>query len=209
MKKLILIVITSLLLGTTAWSQSPNNPNKPNVKSVSNKGTLLFDETSVNFGKVDENDGELMKAFEYRNISNFPVKILSVESGCGCTIAEYDKNPIASQKEGAITIKFDPKNRPGDFDRTITIRTDGQPEYIYLHMYGSVTNSRMEYLSSFPIIQGNMRLTTNKVNFTLTDKKKRFSCGNVVKQLKKDDFHNKCENASIYQSCNTKTHVDA
>lgn len=185
MKKLTLIVLSSLLLGTTAWSQSPNNPNKPNVKSVSNKGTLLFDETSVNFGKVDENDGELMKAFEYRNISNFPVKILSVESGCGCTIAEYDKNPIASQKEGAITIKFDPKNRPGDFDRTITIRTDGQPEYIYLHMYGSVTNSRMEYLSSFPIIQGNMRLTTNKVNFTLTDKKRDSAVVTLLNNSKK------------------------
>lgn len=182
MKRITLIAISMLVLGANVRSQSPS---KPNTKSISNKGTLLFDETSVNFGKVDEDDGELMKAFEYRNISNFPVKILSVESGCGCTIAEYDKNPILSQKEGAITIKFDPKNRPGDFDRTITIRTDGQPEYIYLHLYGSVTNSRMEYISSFPIVQGNMRLTTNKVNFSLTDKKRDSAVVTLLNNSKK------------------------
>ncbi|MFN5026258.1 MAG: DUF1573 domain-containing protein [Bacteroidota bacterium] len=135
------------------------------AKKPDDKGTLFFDLTNHNFGKINESDGKVKHVFKYRNIGQFPVTILSVDPGCGCTAAEFKKTPIAQGEQGGITIEFDPQNRLGGMDRTIVVRTDGKPEFTYLSISGEVINPRSEYLALFPSVQGNVRFSDYNINF--------------------------------------------
>lgn len=135
------------------------------AKKADDKGTLFFDLTNHNFGKINESDGKVKHVFQYRNIGLFPVTIIAVDPGCGCTAAEFKKTPIAPGEQGGITIEFDPQNRLGGMDRTIVVRTDGKPEFTYLTISGEVINPRSEYLSLFPSVQGNVRFSDYNINF--------------------------------------------
>ena len=45
----------------------------------------------------------------------------SVVPGCGCTVADYPKEPIAPGKEADITASFDSKGREGQQHKEITV----------------------------------------------------------------------------------------
>jgi hypothetical protein len=140
---------------------------KKNQQGISrdSKGTLFFEETKLDFGKINETDGKVTKNFEYRNVSNFPVKIIAVETGCGCTVSDFNKAEIQPREMGVLKISFDPLNRVGKLDKNIAVRTNGMPEYIYLNIFGEVTNPKTEKLALYPAVQGNTRFNTYNVNF--------------------------------------------
>jgi hypothetical protein len=47
--------------------------------------------------------------------------IEKVQPGCGCTVADYPKEPIAPGQEGEIRAEFDTKGREGVQKKNITV----------------------------------------------------------------------------------------
>jgi hypothetical protein len=62
--------------------------------------------------------------FVFKNAGNYPVKILSVKSNCGCTTAKLDKTEYQPGESGKITATFTIGQRVGFQQKDIIVRTD-------------------------------------------------------------------------------------
>ncbi len=80
--------------------------------------------------------------FRFRNTGKKPLFIISAEPGCGCTVADYPKKPIAPGDEGCITAAYNVTNGTiGEFRKNIhvTTNTTGTQSH-YIYFYGSIKN---------------------------------------------------------------------
>ena len=52
--------------------------------------------------------------------------VLTASASCGCTRPEYPKKPIAPGKSGKIKVTYLPEGRPGEFTKTVTVKTNAK-----------------------------------------------------------------------------------
>jgi hypothetical protein len=92
--------------------------------------TIQWIDSVKNLGKINEGQ-KLEIAFRFKNTGNKPLVIESVRPGCGCTVAEYPKKPIAPGSEGEITGSFDSHGRQGiqNKDIFVTANTAGSQNH--------------------------------------------------------------------------------
>lgn len=99
---------------------------------------LIFREKVYDFGEVMEAKGSADHEFVFTNGSGRPVKILKVTTSCGCTTPGWSKEPVMPGKTGFVKASFDPKGRPGFFNKTLTILTDLDANPVVLQIKGTV-----------------------------------------------------------------------
>lgn len=148
---------TSIFLSLAILWAFQSVAQKPAVKSAA--GTAFFEQTSFNFGMINEQNGNVKARFVFKNIGRKPLLIKNVESPCGCTVPMWPKEPVQPGESGAIDAEFEPLNRVGEFSKTLTVVTDGDPTYVYLNIKGEVYSEKIEIRQSFPFKQGNMRFS--------------------------------------------------
>ena len=93
------------------------------VKDSSQFTTIEWTETQKNFGKVTEGQ-KVEVAFHFKNTGDKPLVIENVHPGCGCTVAETPKEPIAPGKEGVIKGAFDSNGRVGMQHKSIYVEAN-------------------------------------------------------------------------------------
>lgn len=107
MKKIILIPFLFFSLFTLVLGQAK----------------LAFNDDVHDFGTFDE--GEIMDfEFEFTNTGTEELTIKSVRASCGCTTPFWTKEAIAAGEKGSIKVRYNSKNRPGNFHKTITISSN-------------------------------------------------------------------------------------
>ncbi|MCJ7448479.1 MAG: DUF1573 domain-containing protein [Bacteroidales bacterium] len=118
------------------------------------------------FGKFREEDGVQSFDFFVTNSGNSPLVIQNIVTSCGCTTPEWTKQPIPAGGKGKITAKYDPKNRPGAFQKTLSVYTNSKPEVVVLVIKGEVIprEKTVEELYIFPV--GPVRFESNHLAFT-------------------------------------------
>ena len=96
-----------------------NNADQPaNATTVSSAAgsdtssltTIQWIDSIKNLGRITEGQ-KLQISFRFKNTGTKPLIIQSVRPGCGCTVADYPKEPIAPGGEGEITGSFDSQGR--------------------------------------------------------------------------------------------------
>ncbi|MBL7808621.1 MAG: DUF1573 domain-containing protein [Saprospiraceae bacterium] len=96
--------------------------------------TLKSVDNSQNAGKVEWTDRQVTtgsvpfgapvtREFRFKNISSENLLILQVKSSCHCTVAEWDRNPVAPGQTGVIKISYDGQ-KEGDFYRIVSVITN-------------------------------------------------------------------------------------
>ncbi len=101
---------------------------------------IKFDKVSHNFGSFSESTPSQKCTFTFTNVGDQPLVINQAVASCGCTVPSYPKSPIAAGQKGTITITYNGKGKfPGHFKKTVTIRTNGQPELTRLYVEGNMT----------------------------------------------------------------------
>ena len=63
---------------------------------------------------------------------------MDATASCGCTRPEYPTKPIKPGKKGKVKVTYNPAGRPGEFRKTIKVRTNGKPKKITLSIDGCV-----------------------------------------------------------------------
>ncbi len=118
------------------------------------------------FGKFKEEAGRQKFDFVVMNTGNQPLVIQNIVASCGCTTPEWTKSPIPPKGSGAITAIYDPANRPGQFNKTLSVYTNAKPEVVVLSIKGDVIprEKTMEELFTFPV--GAVRFESNHLAFT-------------------------------------------
>jgi len=101
---------------------------------------LEFDQTTHDFGTVQETGGKITGRFVFTNTGTEDLTLTSVRPGCGCTAANYTKTPVKPGEKGFIDATYDPYNRPGPFNKNIRVSSnapEGGEQTIYIK--GNVT----------------------------------------------------------------------
>lgn len=124
---------------------------------------LVFREEVFNFGNVIESEGPVVHSFEFTNSTNRPVTIVKVQPSCGCTTPDWSKEPVMPGKVGFIKASFDPKGRPGYFDKSLSVVTDINNAPVQLRIKGQVVTDLITD-KNFSKPMGNMALQSSSFN---------------------------------------------
>ena len=113
----------------------------------------------------EEEAGRQTFNFIVTNTGNQPLVIQKVTASCGCTTPEWTRQPIVPGGQGKVTAIYDPANRPGVFDKTLTVYTNTKPASTTLTIKGEVTprEKTVEELFTFPV--GAVRFESNNLAF--------------------------------------------
>ncbi|HOB83039.1 MAG TPA: DUF1573 domain-containing protein [Bacteroidales bacterium] len=127
---------------------------------------MKLSQTEHNFGKFKEEAGRQTHEFLVTNSGTSPLVIQNIVASCGCTTPEWTKQPIPPGGKGVITAIYDPQNRPGAFNKTLSVYTNSKPEVVVLSIKGEVIprEKTMEELYIFPV--GSIRFESNHLAFT-------------------------------------------
>ena len=101
---------------------------------------LEFDQTTYDFGTVQETGGKITGRFVFTNTGTEDLLLTAVRPGCGCTAANYTKTAVKAGEKGFVDATYDPYNRPGPFNKNIRITSnapEGGEQQIYIK--GNVT----------------------------------------------------------------------
>lgn len=125
--KSVLFIIT-IILSFYGFAQQAN------TTGFSKKG-IVFVSTEIARGDIVFGSKELF-VFEFRNKSKSVVRIVDVQTSCGCTTAEKPLGEIKRRGKGKISVAYD-THREGPFSKTITVTsTAGLP--VVLTISGNV-----------------------------------------------------------------------
>lgn len=83
---------------------------------------LEFANTSYDFGTISESSKPVEYEFEFTNIAEEPVAILSASAACGCTSPEYPVKPLRPGEKGVIKVTFKPDGQVGEVNKDIKVR---------------------------------------------------------------------------------------
>ena len=129
MKKIVLFMLLALAFGAAY------------PKAKGGKAKMRFTETLWDFGNIKEKGGPATHEFEFVNDGDGNLMILDATAQCGCTKPEYSDKPIAPGKTGKIKVTYNPIGRPGSFEKTVTVRTNGDPNKLTLKIRGAVVRN--------------------------------------------------------------------
>ena len=107
--------------------------------------------------------------FTVKNDGDKPLVISNVTTSCGCTEADWTKDPIAPGAKGVITTTFDAKAL-GHFYKDIGVYCNASDRPIYLMISGEVSADPKNYTLTHPIEIGAIRLDKDAIEFDDTHK---------------------------------------
>lgn len=100
---------------------------------------IKFDTTEYDFGTFYRDVNKLSHTFTFKNVGNHPAVINQVITTCGCTVATYTTKPVLPGKMGTVNIVYNAIGRfPGNFKKTITLKTNSKKPIIKLHIKGNM-----------------------------------------------------------------------
>lgn len=116
-----------------------------------NGPAISWIETVHDFGVVSEEAGLLECSFEFVNTGNEPLVLQSVKPSCGCTSADWSKEPVAPGAKGYVKAGYNPKGRGfGNFNKSITVTTNETQPTSYLRITGDVPNPNPQQTGNNP-----------------------------------------------------------
>ena len=118
-----------------------------------------FDKTVHDFGDISIDDGAQTCVFTVKNVGKEPIAIYEVVTSCGCTDAQWTREPIQSGKTGTITGTYKNEDGPVPFDKTLTVYIAGVGKPVILRMRGLVHEKKKPLSELFGAVKlGSMGL---------------------------------------------------
>lgn len=145
-------ILTFLFLSLSVYLQAQQS--KP----------IHFREETFDFGTVKEDGGSVLHEFVFTNTSNRPVRIVTVQASCGCTTPDWSKDAVQPGKTGFVQASYNPKGRPGFFNKSLTVTTDFDANPIILQIKGNVTADGRPSDSDFVVAKGALKFSASAFN---------------------------------------------
>ena len=152
MKKIILSIISAFLIVGIANAQQKG-------------ANISFEKEIHNYGKIKESDGKVEYKFVYTNTGSSPLIITKVRASCGCTSPTWTEKPVMPGQKGFVSAVFDPRNRSGNFNKSITVETNAEKPRTILRITGEILPREKTVEDYYPKTLGDLRLETNHFAF--------------------------------------------
>jgi hypothetical protein len=126
-----------------------NPASNPKIRDLYKKiitGEISYKPLIITTIEVEQNEIELNRlhidktseaVFVLKNTGTNPLVIQQVESSCGCTVPDWEKQPIAAGKSTEIRIKITPE-KSEYFNKTVTVHCNIEKERISLKIKGVI-----------------------------------------------------------------------
>jgi len=128
--------------------------------------TMQISENQHDFGVFKEESGPQKYDFILTNTGKLPLVIQNVVASCGCTTPEWTRQPIPAGGKGKVTAIYDPKDRPGQFNKTLSVYTNTKPEVAVIVIKGEVTAREKTVEELYTFLVGAVRFESNHLAFT-------------------------------------------
>jgi len=127
MKKLVsfLILFSFISLGIFAA-----------MNQVVGLDTIFFAKTTNDYGTIEQGSPGTCE-FKFTNKMKSPLVLTNVRATCGCTVAEWPKEPILPGKTGSVKVNYNTKIT-GRFAKTITVNSNASNGTVILSIKGTV-----------------------------------------------------------------------
>lgn len=132
--KLKRIQLIALVLGIIVHSFSMANAGPEENKDA--KASIKWEKTSYDFGKIVKNTPASVE-FEFKNKSMIPLVINSVKPTCGCTVADYPKEPVQPGNSAKIIVNYNAKSL-GYFTKSVIVNSNASEGQTRLIIKGEV-----------------------------------------------------------------------
>ncbi|MBP6517109.1 MAG: DUF1573 domain-containing protein [Chitinophagales bacterium] len=123
---------------TSPFAKIPENPLydvKENQKGPIT--TIAFAKKEFDFGTVKENVLS-NTSFTFTNTGTNPLLVSNAIGSCGCTVPEWPDKPILPGASGEIKVQFDSKDKFGTQVKTVTVKTNTEPNQTVLIIKANV-----------------------------------------------------------------------
>jgi hypothetical protein len=126
-KQTVTILILCYLVSLTVLAQKQQKKQKDSI---------IFTQLTYDYGTIGiGNSGRC--EFKFTNKMKTPLVVSNVKPSCGCTVANWPKEPVLPGKTDVIKINFNAK-LPGTFNKTITVTSNAANSTVILHIKGNV-----------------------------------------------------------------------
>ncbi len=110
--------------------QTPPPPSGP-------KTNMTFDSPSFDFGTVKEGE-KVEHTFKFKNTGKEPLVISNAKGGCGCTVPQWPREPIAPGAASEIKVVFNSQGKAGKRNQAVTITANTEPATTTIRLVGEV-----------------------------------------------------------------------
>ena len=160
----IAFVFYMLSLFPIAVTGQPENAQLEKIEAK-NESLIYFAKSGHDFGKIEEHQGEVKIDFEFTNKGKDPLVILDVQASCGCTVPTWTTDSIMPNGSGIIQVAFDPTNRPGTFNKTVTVTSTGKQPVTVLSIDGMVMPKPGDLSLQYPLKVGGLQFRKKSLQF--------------------------------------------
>ena len=115
--------------------------------------------TDYDFGTMKEIAGPKTGSVRFVNRGDKPVVINQVRPSCGCTGADYTEGQIAPGDTATVSFTYNPKGRPGRFEKTVKVYVGEDNERTAIKIRGTVIGAPETLQTSYPVEVGPLRLS--------------------------------------------------
>ena len=103
------------------------------------EAAIAWKATTIDMGKLEQGKPVTVE-FEFTNPSMVPLIINAVRPACGCTAADYPKEPIVPGKSGKIKLTYNAASM-GPFTKSTTVTTNAAEGNTVLVIKGEVVKN--------------------------------------------------------------------
>ncbi len=138
--------------------------NTLSLAAQDQKPVITFTKDFFDFGAIPEENGPVSHEFLFKNEGEVPVVINQVKASCGCTTPLWTQEPVAPGDTGVVIAEYNPLNRPGNFNKTITVTSNAEPGLVVLHIKGTVQPKPKTPSDDYPTQIGHIRTKYRSFN---------------------------------------------
>ena len=104
---------------------------------VTGKPQITFDHLEHNFGTIKKGE-KVTHVFSFTNTGDADLLIKNVKTTCGCTVGDYNKEPIKPGETDEIKVTFNSNGKHGRIGKLIDVHTNASIEPIILEIVAFV-----------------------------------------------------------------------
>jgi len=101
------------------------------------KAVIEFSSMEHDFGTIVEGE-KVACVFTFQNKGDSDLLITSATTSCGCTVPDFDREPVSPGESGSVEVVFDSAYRSGSQSKTITIRSNAERPVVVLKIKAEV-----------------------------------------------------------------------
>ena len=135
---LAIVLFTGISAYAISPENEPENATESKYSSIDKTTTtsIQFKEKTIELGTINQGT-PVDIAFEFTNDGDEPLIIDRVKPSCGCTVAEFPREPISPNETGIIKATYNAKAK-GKFTKTIRVYSNADTEGTVVRFSGVV-----------------------------------------------------------------------